>query len=194
PKSQDLLARLAGLSEKLQPLAASACDSKRNPSTLLADFRDSVRHLHMQLMILPTATAEKRLQEFEEHLAGDLAEDLHRLREVATPEPIALADLPPDLRVRYVGQSGKWLLRVFAKESLWEFPQLEQFTQQIQAVDPSATGKPFGTVEGLKAMKNGLQRAGVYAFLVIVAVLWIDFRSWKRTAVAVAPLVLAVLF
>ena len=36
-------------------------------------------------------------------------------------------------------------------------------------VDPEATGKPFGTVEGLKAMKNGLQRAGLYAFLVIVA-------------------------
>jgi hopanoid biosynthesis associated RND transporter like protein HpnN len=194
PKSQDLLARLAGLSEKLQPLAASARDAKREPSTLLADLRDSVRQLHMQLMILPTATVEKHLQGFEEHLAGDLAEDLHRLREVATPEPITLADLPPDLRVRYVGQSGKWLLRVFAKESLWEFPQLEQFTRQIQAVDPSATGKPFGTVEGLKAMKNGLQRAGIYAFLVIVAVLWIDFRSWKRTVVAVAPLVLAVLF
>ena len=36
-------------------------------------------------------------------------------------------------------------------------------------VDPEATGKPFGTVEGLKAMKNGLQRAGLYALLVIVA-------------------------
>jgi predicted RND superfamily exporter protein len=43
-------------------------------------------------------------------------------------------------------------------------------------------------------MKNGLQRAGIYAFLVIVAVLWLDFRSWKRTAIAVAPLVLAVVF
>jgi predicted RND superfamily exporter protein len=84
-------------------------------------------------------------------------------------------------------------LRVFARESLWEFPQLEQFTERIHALDPSATGKPFGTVEGLKGMKNGLQRASIYAFLVIVAVLWIDFRSWKRTAVAVAPLVLAVI-
>jgi len=137
---------------------------------------------------------EKRLQEFEQRLAGDLAEDLHRLREVATPQPITLADLPSALRDRYVGKSGKWLLRVFARHSLWEFPQLEQFTQQIHAVDPTATGKPFGTVEGLRAMKNGLQRAGIYAFLVIVMVLWLDFRSWKRTAVAVAPLIAAVLF
>lgn len=145
-------------------------------------------------MMSPVETIESRLQVFEQRLAGDLAEDLHRLREVATPETITIDDLPTELRERYVGRSGKWLLRVFAKESLWEFPQLELFTRQIHAIDPSATGKPFGTVEGLQAMKNGLQRAGIYAFFVIVAVLWIDFRSWKRTAVAVAPLVLAVLF
>ncbi len=192
PQSEDLLSRLSNLAERLSPLAPSACNAKGDPSTLLADLLDSVRNLHRQLTLVPASTVEPRLQVFEQHLCGDLAEDLHRLREVATPEPIALADLPPDLRDRYVGRSGKWLLRVFAKESLWEFPQLEQFTQRIHAIDPSATGKPFGTVEGLKAMKNGLQRAGIYAFLVIVAVLWIDFRSWKRTAVAVAPLVLAV--
>ncbi len=194
PNRRDLLGRLASLAEKLQPLAASACNAKGKPSTLLTDLRESVWNLHRKILLVPAATVEKRLQQFEQRLAGDLAEDLHRLREVATPQPIAIADLPPDLRVRYIGQSGKWLLRVFARESLWEFPQLEQFTQQIHAVDPSATGKPFGTVEGLRAMKSGLERAGIYAFLVIVAVLWIDFRSWKRTAVAVAPLVLAVLF
>ncbi|HWG46381.1 MAG TPA: MMPL family transporter [Gemmataceae bacterium] len=194
PKTQDLLDRLTSLAERLQPLAGAACTAKGEPTPLLADLRDSVRNLRLQLMILPTATVEERLQIFEQRLAGDLAEDLHRLREVATPARITLADLPPDLRVRYVGQSGKWLLRVFAKESLWEFPQLDQFTQRIHTIDPSATGKPFGTVEGLKAMKSGLERAGIYAFLVIVAVLWIDFRSWKRTAVAVAPLVMSVLF
>ncbi len=194
PNSRALLGCLDSLAEKLQPLAGSARGSNCKPTTLLTDLRESVWNLHRQILLLPTPTVEKRLQEFEQRLAGDLAEDLHRLREVATPEPIALSDLPADLRDRYVGKSGKWLLRVFARASLWEFPELEQFTQEIHDVDPTATGKPFATVEGLRAMKNGLQRAGLYAFLVIVAVLWIDFRSWKRTAIAVAPLVLAVLF
>jgi hopanoid biosynthesis associated RND transporter like protein HpnN len=194
PNGQTLLTCLNNLAEKLQPLAASACGANGTATTLLTDLRESVWDLHRQILLMPAETVEKRLQEFEQRLASDLAEDLHRLREVATPQPIALADLPPALRDRYVGKSGKWLLRVFARQSLWEFPQLEQFTQQIHAVDPTATGKPFGTVEGLRSMKCGLQRAGIYAFLVIVAVLWIDFRCWKRTAVAVAPLVLAVLF
>jgi hopanoid biosynthesis associated RND transporter like protein HpnN len=194
PNIRPLLSCLDSLAEKLQPLAGSAQDAKGNATTLLTDLRESVWSLHRRILLLPTATVEKRLQAFEQRLAGDLAEDLHRLREVATPQPIELADLPVDLRDRYVGKSGKWLLRVFARDSLWEFPQLEQFTQKIHAVDPTATGKPFATVEGLRAMKNGLERAGIYAFLVIVAVLWIDFRSWKHTAIAVAPLVLAVLF
>ena len=194
PKRQTLLTCLDNLVEKLHPLAGSACGANGKPTTLLTDLRESAWTLHRQILLLPAETVEKRLQEFEQRLAGDLAEDLHRLREVATPQPIALADLPPAFRDRYVGRSGKWLLRVFARQSLWEFPELEQFTQQIHAIDPTATGKPFGTVEGLRSMKNGLQRAGIYAFLVIVAVLWIDFRSWKRTAVAVAPLVLAVIF
>ena len=47
---------------------------------------------------------------------------------------------------------------------LWDYEPLEHFTKKIHEVDPEATGKPFGTVEGLKAMKDGLLRAGLYAF------------------------------
>ncbi len=133
------------------------------------------------------------LQRFDQKLAEDLAEHLHQLRDVATPRPVTLAELPPALRERYVGASGAWLLRVFARGDLWDFGPLEQFTNTIREVDPEATGKPFGTVEGLRAMKNGLVRAGVYAFLVIALVLWLDFRRPRDTLLALLPLLLGVL-
>ena len=69
---------------------------------------------------------------------------------------------------------------------------LEHFTEVVQTVDPEATGKPFGTVEGLIAMKEGLQRAGLYAFLVIAAVLLLDFRNLKHALIALAPLMMSV--
>ena len=81
----------------------------------------------------------------------------------------------------------------FAKDCLWDFEPLEHFTEEVRTVDPEATGKPFGTVEGLKAMKDGLQRAGLYAFLVIAAVLFLDFRSLAHTLIALAPLVMGVM-
>ncbi len=161
--------------------------------TLPAGLEQSLGDLGKELLRTPTEPAAQRLQHFDQHLAEDLAENLHRLRDVATAVPITLDDLPPALRARYIGKNGAWLLRVFAHDDLWDYEPLEHFTKKIHEVDAEATGKPFGTVEGLKAMKNGLERAGLYAFLVIVLVLWLDFRSLRNTLLALMPLVFGVL-
>jgi hopanoid biosynthesis associated RND transporter like protein HpnN len=177
----------------IQQLPAHAPASGENMK-LMAELHQALIGLQSQIARMPThRLAEERLQFFDEHLAGDLADDLHRLRDVTTPQPITVADLPQGLRERYVGKSGTWLLRVFAKNCLWDFEPLEDFTKEIKKVDPEATGKPFGTVEGLKAMKNGLEHAGLYALLVIIAVLFLDFRSLRHTLIALMPLAMAVI-
>jgi hopanoid biosynthesis associated RND transporter like protein HpnN len=185
PNCRELRTELACLIGQLQPLADTC------PQRLLTDVRRGLTSFYDRLgdMAAPEV-AEQRLQDFEEKLAQDLAADLHRLRDVSTPAGIALADLPLPLRERYLGQTGKWLLQVFGKECLWDFEPLEHFVGQIQTVDPDATGKPFATVEGLKAMKNGFQWAGFYAFCAIVIVLRYDFRNARRTLTALAPLAL----
>jgi hopanoid biosynthesis associated RND transporter like protein HpnN len=187
PSRAALLEVVARVARRLGPVSG--------PGGLVADLRENLDRLHAQLRGMASVRlAEERLQDFEERLAGDLAEDLHRLNDVAAPRPITLDDLPPELRERYVGTSGKWLLRVFARECLWDFGPLENFCQRIREVDPEATGKPFGTVEGLQAMKDGLVRAGLYAFGVIAFVLLVDFRRPKTALLALSPLLLAVLF
>jgi hypothetical protein len=155
---------------------------------LWADLRRAFNALADRMTVTDAAVAEDRLQRFEDRMTTDLATDLHRLRDVSTPAPITLADLPPALRERFIGRSGAWLLQVFCKDSLWEFGPLEHFAQQIQTVDPEATGKPFGTVEGLKAMKHGFEKAGTFALAAIVLILWRDFRDPRRTLLALAPL------
>jgi predicted RND superfamily exporter protein len=143
---------------------------------------------------LPEAeVAGQKLQSFEERITGDLAENLHCLRGVSEPKPITLDDLPKALRERYLSRNGKWLLRVFAKDCLWDFGPLEHFTQRVRTVDPEATGKPFSTVEGLKALKNGFLWAGFYALTVIILVLLADFRSLRHALIALAPLVMGLL-
>jgi hopanoid biosynthesis associated RND transporter like protein HpnN len=177
-----LRATLAVLVNQLQSLA------RAGSLPVLAHLGASARALHDRLGGMDGALALQRLSEFEVRLKGDLAEDLHRLRDVSTPAPITLDDLPPALRERYVGRSGKWLLCVFAKDCLWDYGPLEHFTRQVQTVDPDATGKPFGTVEGLRALRSGFQWAGLYALGVIVLVLLADFRSIRHALVALAPL------
>jgi hopanoid biosynthesis associated RND transporter like protein HpnN len=192
PDNRTVKTELACLIEQLQEAADAS------PQSLLTDLRRSLQALHVQLdgtvpLYGSPDVAEERLQNFEQRLAGDLAEDLYRLRDVSMPLPISVTDLPPELRERYVGRTGKWLLRVFAKDCLWDFQPLEHFTRQIAAVDPDATGKPFSTVEGLRAMKSGFQRAGLYALLIIVVVLFADFRSLRNTVIALTPLMMGVI-
>jgi hopanoid biosynthesis associated RND transporter like protein HpnN len=183
PNSHQIKTELTCLVAQLRPLA-DAC-----PQPLLTDLRRSLMALSDQLEDAPEPrVAENRLRDFEEKMTGDLAADLHHLREVSTPEPIILADLPAALRERFIGKTGKWLLQIFAKDCLWDFEPLQHFVEQIHRVDPEATGKPFGTVEGLLAMKNGFLWAGLYAFIAILMVLVNDFRQWGFTLLALAPL------
>jgi hypothetical protein len=163
------------------------------PAPLLADLTRSLVALEVQLDRTPTSLAATRLRDLDNHLTSDLAEDLYRLRDVATPAPITVADLPTDLRERYIGKSGKWLLRVFGKDCLWDYAPLAHFVEQIRTVDPEATGKPFGTLEGLKAMKSGFQWAGLYAFGAILVVLLLHFHTLKRMLMALVPLAMGVL-
>lgn len=184
---------LATMRRDVDALIGQLSPAKQPP--LLADIRASLQAFRAQMdEAREKAVVASRLQQFDEHLAADLAENLHKLHDVSTPRAITLADLPTNLRERYIGQSGKWLLSVFAKDCLWDFEPLEHFTQQIQTVDADATGKPFATVEGLTAMKSGFQRAGIYALLAIAAVLLLDFRNWRTTLIALAPLAMGLVF
>jgi len=187
PSMRALKTELDCLVGSLQPLA----DASTQP--LLVDLRRSLLALRDGLADAPATLNAKRLRTFEQRLTGDLAEDLHRLRDVSQPRPITPADLPASLRTRYVGRTGKWLVHVFAKDCLWDIGPLRQFVDRIRTVDAEATGKPFATLEGLRALKAGFEWAGLYALGAILVVFYLDFRSWRHTLWAFAPLAMGVI-
>ncbi len=160
-----------------------------SPQPILEQLVRSLTDLRDRAATVSGMVVQARLDLFGQRLAGDLLEDLHRLRDVSAPARITLTDLPPALRERFVGVSGKWLVQAFAREGLWDIGPLEQFVKQTRTVDPEVTGKPFGTLEGLKAMQFGFARAGAYAIMVIAVVLWVAFRTARLTLLALGPLV-----
>jgi hopanoid biosynthesis associated RND transporter like protein HpnN len=157
-----------------------------------ARLRLSLRSLRDALDAAPLENRTAWVAAFEARLTTDLWDQLDRLRRVSTPMPITLDDLPEGLRERFVGKSGKWLVRAFARENVWEYNALARFVRKTRSVDPEATGKPFGTFEGLRSMKRGFQMAGVYALAAIVLVLFLDFRSARGVLLGLLPLVLGV--
>jgi hopanoid biosynthesis associated RND transporter like protein HpnN len=188
PEPGRLMAQAARVLAEVEPLMASGGDP------YLVELKQKVRLLHDKLGAAKPEQAADRLKCFDEALTRDLVDDMHRLLDVSTPREIGLDDLPASLRDRFVGKSGKWLIRVFAKESLWEYEPLQAFVAAIRTVDPEATGKPFGTLEGLRCMKQGFEWAGLYALLAIVAVFFADFRNLRYVLIALAPLAMGLIF
>jgi hypothetical protein len=184
------IAKLTPFAGSSSPLPGGPRSPAESSNSLFLGLRRDLEALRDQLVKLPAGLADQRLLAFEQRLAGDLAEDLHRLRDVSSPAPIDPVDLPPALRERYISDGGKWLLRAFAAECLWEHDALAHFVHEVHQVDPQATGKPFLTLEGLRAMKSGFQWASIYALAAISTVLLLDFRSLRRTLWALAPLAL----
>jgi len=130
---------------------------------------------------------------FQQRAAGDLLTRLHALAGVADPEPPALADLPPSLVERFVGSSGRHLLKIYGRGDIWNFESLEKFVRDVRSVDPRATGNPVQAYEGSREMKRSYEQAGLYSLVVILAVLWLDFRSVKHALLAALPLALGML-
>jgi len=135
----------------------------------------------------------RALATFQQRAAGDLLSRLHALAGVADPQPPALADLPPSLVERFVGSSGRHLLKIYGRGDIWNFESLERFVCDVRSVDPRVTGNPVQAYEGSREMKRSYEQAGLYALVVIVAVLWLDFRSVKYSLLAALPLAVGML-
>ncbi len=148
---------------------------------VVRSFRDSLDD---------SVQSDKRIASFNRHLAESLWNDLHRLRQASVPRAITVDDLPPSLRERFISMNGKWLVRAYAKEDVWDNTAMERFVTQTRTVDPEATGKSFGTFEGLRALKNGFLLAGLYALAAIALVLYADFRQARDVLLGLLPLAL----
>jgi hopanoid biosynthesis associated RND transporter like protein HpnN len=130
----------------------------------------------------------RSLAAFQQQSAGELLTRLHALAGVCDPAPPSLDDLPPSLVERFVGQSGKHLLKIYGRGDIWNFEALKRFVGDVRSVDPRATGNPLQAYEASLEMKRSYEQAAAYALVVILVVLWLDFRSVKYSLLAALPL------
>src|SRR4029079_3198880 len=112
------------------------------------------------------------------------------LRAIADPQAPRLDDLPKELTDRFVGKSRTYLLKVYARGNIWNMGQLAGFVHAVESVDPRVTGHPVQTYYASRHMQSSYLRAGLYALVAVLVLLWIDFRSLAHSLLAMVPLVI----
>jgi hopanoid biosynthesis associated RND transporter like protein HpnN len=166
------------------PQAAVEAD----PPPDLRQVEGLIERFLQRTQALPLAAVQSALSAFQRELRRDLTAQLAILQNNLEAQPLTLADLPPELRARYVGKTGKFRLFVSPAENVWEPLPLARFVRDLQTVDGDAIGAPVTNFEYMETIKAGYSKASVYAMSGIVFLTFLMFRGALSTLLALVPL------
>jgi len=142
------------------------------------------------------ATLEKKkdnnalgmLRDFQGGMFAELPSKLTMMKESMEASPVVEADVPAELRQRFVGKSGVLLLQVAPKKEVFEREPLREFVTQVRSIVPNATGEPVMVYESLSILRDAYLKAFAYAFIGIAVILLINFKSVRFAAIGALPL------
>lgn len=133
------------------------------------------------------AGVAERLGRFQNYFFGDLADKLARFRDGLKPDPPTLETLPPDVKSSFIGKTGKVQVFVFSKCQLWDRPGLTRFLTEVRGLGVPVTGPPVEYYEMTKLMREGFDRAAIYAVVAVYLLLLVDFRRFKAATLTMVP-------
>ena len=162
-------------------------------SQKLSGLAEAAKSARERLQSLDPEQALVRLAEYEKSFFGDLQAQLTLLATQAD-RPMEITDIPDDIRRMLVGRTGKFLLRVFPAENVWERGPLERFVSEVRSVAPKATGTPSGLYEFIDILQRGYIKAALWAFLVIAIMVYGDLRGLLATALTLMPIVVGMIW
>ena len=172
---------------KLQQDTKDWDPSKRPSEENLSAARTALIALQDRLNTTPPQIAQAALDQFQHHLMADFATKLNFLQTNINPSSITLDDVPAQLRQRFIGKSGQYLLQIFARDNIWERDAMETFVTRLQALDADITGPPVVAFHSIRQMQQGYARGGIYAFIVIIGIVLFLVRGLKPTFLALLP-------
>lgn len=129
---------------------------------------------------LPLQEQMMFLGEYQYRMSFALLAQFQAIAAASDPEPVVPADLPPELKSRFVSPHGRWLLQVYPKDQVWDMEPLKRFVTDIRTVDPEVTGVPLQNFEAAQQIKRSYEICALYALAVIVITLLLDFSRKDR--------------
>lgn len=176
-------AQLARLPDKLQPVEST---SPKAAGMALENLLDNIRKFDLPqtqriagsidliLNEMTTMSLKEQvtvLTEFETRSQYALLEQFKKIRQSSNPEPVTLADIPPQFQSRYLSEDGEWLVQIYPKEQIWEPEPLGAFVADLRMVDANVTGTPLQNFEASRQIQASYFNAAFYAFAIIQLVL-----------------------
>lgn len=130
---------------------------------------------------------EQVWKQMQRHLKAELDRTLVHLRRHQTHLDMSEWKAESSGVLRYSNSDGKTVLRVLAKDPLWERESLNAFVMEFDTVTDRGVGPPFLIRSYLEQMRRSYFDAVKYAVVCIVVLLLLHFRAVLPTVIALVP-------
>jgi hypothetical protein len=156
----------------------------------LRSLRGSIMDFRVKVLSGDPAIPE-RLRGYQEALFNDIRETFNAIKDQDTSGALKPQDLPPSLRTRFVGVSGKYRLLVFPKYDIWNHDVQREFITELRTAlkgdADRVTGTPVQLYEYTTLLKNSYQQAALYALVAIALMVLFHFRSLVCVVLSLLP-------
>lgn len=129
-----------------------------------------------------------RAREFEKELFATVAGAVDVVKRWTRMGAMAPDDLPQGILDRFRSRTGKYAVFVFPAGSIYDVDFLDRFLHDVYAISPTATGFPTTHHVFSRMSVDGFRQASLYAVLVVLVLLLVDFRRLGLMLGAALPL------
>ena len=189
-KIYELSRTLYGLSGYLGNALEEVGNSEPALTRQLVSLRQAIENLRKAMLQGDSVALDEhanKLAQFQQALFADLIETFQILQHQDDRAPLRVEDLPPALRDRFVGVTGKLLLQVYPRDDVWQRDKQEKFVTDLRKVDPNVTGTPVQLYEYETLLKDSYVQAAWYSLAAIALMVFFHFRSLGAVILSLLP-------
>ena len=139
-------------------------------------------------------SAEAALNYLQAQLYRDFVNKFYSLQRNLNPTAVTIKDVPEELRRKFIGENGRFLIQVHPKVDIWEKAGAAEFVRDLRTVDPDITGPPIITYEATVLMERAYLTGSVYAFVLVGGLSILMIRRMRESMLGLVPMVLGVLW
>lgn len=147
--------------------------------------------LDAALAALPDDPARRR---FEDAVFRYFIQQIDRLKTALDARRVTLADLPPEMRDRYLSAGGRARVQVYPRDNLEDAEALARFVEAVRRIAPDATDSPVEILEAGRAVVGAVTMAALISIVTVTLMIFAVLRSVRDTLLVLIPLVLAALY
>src|SRR5882672_6096278 len=160
----------------------------------LTRVAEDIGRLVVKLRQTDSGNVEASLALLQRQVYRDFVTSFQRLQSNLNPRMIGLADVPPEIKRKFISDRGRFLLQIHPAVNIWDRDGAARFVTDLRTVDPDVTGTPIITYEAIRLMERAYKQGTIYAIILVSGLTALMLRRLRETLLALLPLALGLLW